>query len=122
MQVDQSIIVTSDGGPLDPQEADYIFFVPAAELPPQVLIGIVMRTDKEKKQVLIDDLAPKGAAEKVGIQKDDIVLRLDDEPISTIEEVKIIMLSKNKGDKIKLEIQRPRTFFSDAMLTFEIEL
>ncbi len=122
LQLDQSIIISADGGALHPPEADYILFPPPARLPPKVLMGIMMQEDEEKKLVIIAGLAPKGSAEKAGIKKDDIFISLDDEQISTIADVKIIMLFKQKGDTLKIGIQRPRALFSDEMLTFEIEL
>lgn len=122
MEVDQSVIISSDGGGLYPPEADYLLFPPPAQLPEQVLMGVMMRQDKENKVVMIDGLAANGGAEKAGIRKDDIFLSLDDEPISTIEQVKIIMLFKKKGDKVKIGIKRPHSFFPDENLSFEFGL
>jgi uncharacterized iron-regulated protein len=122
MEVDQSIIVNADGGAIYPPEIDYLVFSPPAELPPRVLIGIVMKEDKEKGQVIIDDLASQGLAEKAGIKKGDILLSLDDEPIATIDDVKIVMVFKKRGDKMKIVAKRPHAFFPDEKFSFEVQL
>jgi aminopeptidase N len=122
IDVSQSIVVSSDGGALYPPELDFVVFPPPDRLPPPVLIGIVMRQEKETGRVIIDALSPHGGAKKSGISKDDVLIAIDDEPISTIEQVKILMVFKQKNDKIKVNIKRPHSFFPDEDLQFEITL
>lgn len=122
LRVSQTIITNAEEGAVYPEEQDFVIFHPPVKLPPKVLIGITMTEDKKNKSVVIDGLSPHGGAKKSGVKKDDIILALDGEPISSIEDVKIIMLFKEKGNKLTLDIRRPHTFFPDEEIRFEIEL
>ena len=81
----------------------------------------VMLKEKEGK-VVVEKLSPHGMAGKSGIKPRDIILALDDRPIPSIEELKIILFYKKKGDKVKVRVKRIRRFWPDSELEVEVPL
>lgn len=122
LDVAQAIILNSDGGELSPPEVDYVVFSPEVTLPQKALMGIVMNVDKESKQVMVEKVAPNTPAEKGGVHKDDVLLALDDEPVQSVFDVKIVMLDKKVGDSVTLKIQRKRVFLGPETLTIDVKL
>jgi aminopeptidase N len=50
---------------------------------------------------------PHGSvSEKAGIKPGDIILKIDNIPIQTIDDIKIDLLERKKGDKVKLTVLR----------------
>ena len=57
-----------------------------------------------------------------GIKKGDIILALDGKPTATIEELKIILFFKKKGEKVIAKLRRVRRFWPDSKLEIEVPL
>ncbi len=57
------------------------------------------------KGVLIRDVISGGAAEKAGIEKSDIITKLNDEELESMEELQEILQYHKKGEKVTLTIQ-----------------
>ena len=117
---EQAIVTSSDGGPLSPAQADYILFPFPDKLPPRALLGVVLKEADD--QLLIREVSPKMGAEKAGLEAEDIILAIDGQPVTTVEELKVIMLPKKKGETIQLKIKRLHSFFPDEELDFEVLL
>ncbi|MCA1765270.1 MAG: PDZ domain-containing protein [Desulfobulbaceae bacterium] len=73
-------------------------------------------------RVLVDKISPHGMAGKSGIKPGDIILSLDSKPVDTIEELKIIMFYKEKGEKVVVGLKRERRFLPDTELEVEVPL
>ncbi len=58
------------------------------------------------RQAVIDRVDPSTPAGKAGIQKGDIVTRIDDTPITTSLDVERAMLDRQSGDKIDVVVKR----------------
>lgn len=86
---------------LEPGLADYLLMGPAAELPPAGKIGILM-TDSEQG-VSVAGLAPGGAAEKASIPKGAIIHAIDGRRTEATHQVRVALLGKQPGDRIRLE-------------------
>lgn len=68
---------------------------------------------KDLSGVIVTYLQKEGAAEKIGLKKGDIVLKLNDIPVNTRSEFEELLAYHNPGDKIKI------TFKSDSKLSDE---
>lgn len=121
-EVDQAVVMSSDGTVIAPYEADFLVFMPPAALPPQALMGIVLTLDKELGSVVIEEVRPQSPALKAGIQKGDILITLEGQPVATPDDVRIILVDKKVGDPITATIKRQRPLFSDYELTLEVIL
>jgi len=100
----QAVILNSEGGELDQTEADYLVFSRPATLPPAAVLGVMLADTAEGPQ--IKGLPEQSKAGAAGIRTDDIILALDGEPVATIEDLKIILLSKETGKPVTVKIKR----------------
>lgn len=121
LQVNQAVVLNADNMDISAEQADYIFFSPPVSLPPAVLLG-VMLNDNHGDGVLVTGLDPNGSAKKGGIREKDVILGLDDEPTNSIEDVKIVMLYKKRGDSIKVRLKRHRVLLGDNELEITLQL
>jgi S1-C subfamily serine protease len=62
--------------------------------------------------------APKAGGLKVG----DILLSIEDTPIHNIEDVKIDLLYREKGEKVNVRIRRKRWLLGDKEIIIEVTL
>jgi len=122
LPVEQVVLMSSDGSPILPSEADYTVFMPANPLPPQALLGIVMKQAGADGPITIDEAVPQGPAAKAGLAKGDIVLTVEGRAMETPDDIKIALLDKKVGEVVKVGIKRPRGLFADLALTVDVTL
>jgi len=67
-------------------------------------------------------VSPESAAEKAGLRGDDVIISLDDLKPEVVEDVKIHLLYKKKGDTVVLKVKRKRFLFGDKEMEFKITL
>ena len=121
LEVSQAVLLDVEPKEITGDSADFVLFSAPAELPPPAMMGVTLK--EEGNLVMIDDISPHGPALKMGLQKGDIFLSLDGQPIKNIEDLKIIMFfKKHGGDKVKVKIMRLRRIFPDQELEMEIPL
>jgi len=118
----QAVLISANGAELYPSELDYLVFVPKAELPRPVLMGIFMSEEKDSGRIRIDKIAPKSAAENGGVKQKDIMLALDGQEVKSIEAVKIFMMGKKVGEKLVMTVQRARPILADEIIELELQL
>jgi S1-C subfamily serine protease len=117
--IEQAVVLNSQPREIDPATADFVLFSPPAQLPPAPMIGVMLEDTQEGLKVA--GLAEEGKAKEAGIRKDDIILSLDNEPVRKLEDLKIAMFFKNKGDTIHLHLKR-KGFWGDRIIRVEITL
>jgi len=100
----QAVILNSENEALDQTEADYLTFSKPVELPPAAVLGVMLANTAEGP--LVEGLSEKSKGGAAGIQKKDVILALDDEPIVTIDDLKIILLGKEIGKQVTVRIKR----------------
>ena len=99
--------------------ADYVLFprtIPG-ETSPRLM---VLLTEKNGK-VEIAGFPPESNSEKAGMRVGDTILSIDDTPIHGIDDVKIDLLSRKKGEKVKVKILR-KGLFGSQKVEFEVVL
>ncbi len=67
--------------------------------------------------LFITHVAPGSPAALVGVEEGDILLTIDGNPISTMDQLKTFLYNKNPGDKVTIQIYR-----SGQQATAEVEL
>jgi len=77
---------------------------------------------EEEGRVKIEDFGPGSISRKAGIKKDDIILSVDDTKVEGIDDLKIFLLYKKRGDEITVRVLRKRFLFGTAELEFKIKL
>lgn len=56
--------------------------------------------------IRVTEVIKDGASEKAGIREDDIILRIDDNVVSSYRELSAWMNTKQSGDKVTLQVER----------------
>jgi S1-C subfamily serine protease len=69
-------------------------------------LGIEVDPDWEKYAVVVTDFSDNSAAENAGLEKGDIILKMDNYEFATIEELKYYLSKYQPGDKVNLSIDR----------------
>ncbi len=116
MTVRQSVIAADNGvdrGLEEGKRLDYLMFMPPMQLPPAGKIGVMLNeikaTDDAPARVEIIQVSPHGKAGKAGIKAKDIIVAIDDFPVTTVGELKAGLLDKDPGDTVTITIKRGDT-------------
>ena len=104
---------------LEKDIADYVLFPKGI---PGVTSPKLMVLLKEKKGKLeIEGFPPESNSEKAGVKAGDVLISIDGAPVRTIDDLKIDLLFKKKGEKAKVRILR-KGLFGSQKIDFEVVL
>lgn len=124
MKVRQSVLIADNGmdrGLAEGKKLDYLMFADSLKLSPAGKIGVVLNEIKHNEtvpaQVKIIQTSPHGKAGQAGLKPEDIILAVDDFPVTTVGDLKAGLLDKDPGDTVILKIQR-----QDKTMDVEVEL
>jgi aminopeptidase N len=84
--------------------ADFLLFPEVLEAPESPKLGILV--DKDSEEVKINDFSEESIAKISGLKKGDTILSFDNNPIGSIEDLKINLLYKEKGDTAIIKVLR----------------
>lgn len=115
---DYAVILNT--GDIEKNVADFVLFPAPVSMQESPKLGVVL--NEEDKKVSISRFAPDSIAEKAGMKENDIVLSLDDTVVESIDDMKIFLFFKTKGDEITVKLLRRRLFFGPAEKEFKIIL
>jgi hypothetical protein len=116
-----SAIVLNDwGGELGPEIADFVLFPQRRDLPAAGRIGALL--DEDQAGLEIVSCTSASPCEKAGFKAGDRIVSIDGEPVTSMTDLKLLMWDKSPGDKITLEIVRPRWLSGPRQLTREVAL
>jgi uncharacterized iron-regulated protein len=103
------VTLIPDIGTLDDTISDYIYVMDHAEKPLTLKLGV---TIKEKDGLLkVEKVVPGSVAKNTGVKKGDILLSLDNWKTEDIEDVKIFMSAKKRGEPIRITVKRKKFLF-----------
>ncbi|MCW8943431.1 MAG: ChaN family lipoprotein [Sedimenticola sp.] len=120
LPISSAIVLPGDNLNVEPAIADYIIFPPDIMLPKAGLMGIFMAQSSDG--VRVSELSKAGAAEKSGIQPDDILLAIDGQKVANTTDVRIGLLNKHPGDQITLDILRKGVLFGSKRISLQLVL
>ncbi len=115
---DYTVILSS--GDIERDVADFILFPEPLPLPESPLLGVLLKEGDNK--VIISSFAPDSVAEKAGLKEDDIILSIDDTAVKDIDDMRIFLFFKKKGDEILLKVLRKRFLFGPEEKEFKVTL
>jgi uncharacterized iron-regulated protein len=115
---DYAVILNSDD--VEQGIADYILYPEPAPLPESPRLMVMLKEEGGRSS--LSGFSPDSIAEKAGLRKDDIILSLDGEKIESVEDVKIHLLYKKKGDMITVKVLRKRFLLGDKEMEFKVVL
>jgi uncharacterized iron-regulated protein len=94
---------------------DYLVFTAYESLPDdKVKLGV--RMEEQEGKVVVKEVVAGSAADQAGVQAGDVILTIDQEPISENFDLIYAVGQKAKGDKGLIEVER-----AGARLTLEVE-
>ncbi|MBC7368488.1 MAG: Do family serine endopeptidase [Undibacterium sp.] len=64
---------------------------------------------KDAKGVAITDVTPDGPAEKAGLQRTDVILAINDKPVTTLEGLRLVIAQMLPNSKVKIKLMRDST-------------
>jgi aminopeptidase N len=112
-------IILNDGE-IERDIADFIVF-------PQPLNGMtaprLLATFKEDKgRLLINDFVQESPAKAAGLRANDVILSLDGVPVTSLQDIKVALFYKDKGDTMKIKVIRKRFLLGEQEMEFEVKL
>jgi uncharacterized iron-regulated protein len=120
LEVKQAVLLNVEQLAVTEETADYLIFSAPASLPAAPMMGVVLREADGK--VMVDKLTPHGMAGKSGVKAGDMILTLDGRPIPSIEELKIILFFKKKGETVTVGLKRKHKLWPASELEVVVVL
>lgn len=111
-------IITSAGGGLDPDVADYVVFAEPMPAPESPLIGVLL--DKEGDALVIKEVSGGSPAERAGLKKGDLFISADSIPVEGIEDLKVALFDKKPGETLTVRVKRKKFLARDEELELTV--
>jgi uncharacterized iron-regulated protein len=99
-----TIIIPADAVPTEPAVADLLLITGGEVLEPAGVMGVLL--EERDQGVAVQEVIAGSAAEAAGIQKDDLILTIEGSAVDSTADVKIEMLGRKPGDRVRVSIQR----------------
>lgn len=122
LAVNSAIVLNGWEGTIQPGLADILLLPEEQALPKAGKIGAMLDEDESKGKVSIASCEPDSACAKAGLKKGDQILSINDQKITNLASLRVMMWDKKPGDEISLMIQRPHWFSSPEELSLRLTL
>ncbi len=120
VQGERAIILPSGDFTLELDIADFLVQGAGEKLPEPGVLGIFL--EDGDGGVEVKDLVPEGAAIKAGVEKDDLILRVNDRQVKDVVDLKLLLMDESPGDKVKLGVLRRSLIQKDEELDLSFQL
>ena len=91
-----------------------------SRMPRRKTLTLNSLSEEEKREVVIQGFSHGSVSEKAGMQKGDAILALDEVRVHNVEDVRIELLFKKKGDRVKVKISRKEPGGGDREIELEV--
>jgi uncharacterized iron-regulated protein len=105
---------------VDKDAGDYLILTEELEGVTAPKLMAVLQATENRVSVL--DLPEDSISKKAGVRAGDIILALDGEPVQSVEDVKLLLFYKQKGEAVTAKVLRKRFFLADKIMQFEVKL
>jgi aminopeptidase N len=100
--------------------ADFVLFPEAISGPASPKLMAIL--EEEGGRVRIAGFPENSFSQQAGMKTGDIILSVDRKPVHTVDDVRIDLLSRNKGDKLGVRVRRQGVFGFTREIDFELVL
>jgi S1-C subfamily serine protease len=100
--------------------AAYVVYPGVVEMEGSPKLMVSLR--EEDGKVTVEGFSEGSVSQKAGLQAGDTILALDQTPIQSVDDVRIDLLSRKKGEKVRVKILRKSLITGDKELEFEVAL
>jgi len=90
------------------ETTDFLFFLETNEFAPQGKIGIVL-VEKEHDgatEMEIIEVNPLSDAAKSGVKSGDVLVRIEDQEVTNMDDIKVALMNKLAGERISIVVKR----------------
>ena len=122
LAVNSAIVLNDWEGSIQPGLADILLLPEEQALPKAGKIGAMLDEDETKAKVSIASCVPDSACAKAGLKKGDQILSINEQKITNLANLRVMMWDKKPGDEISLMIQRLHWFSSPEELSLRLTL
>ncbi len=131
LPVSQRVVAAENGmetGLEQGRQLDYLVFAPSVSLPPAPKIGVVLNEEKvrfngsETARMRIVRISPHGKAGEAGLKEQDVILSIGETEIHSIDDIKIELMERQSGDRIRMKILRQHSLLPDEVLEVTVQL
>ena len=88
------------------QNADYLLLTRPIPLSPAGRLGVMLDTTGGEPGLRIQNVLPESGARQAGIKAGDRLMRIADQPIHSLPNVRLALLDKSPGDTVSVTIER----------------
>ncbi len=100
--------------------ANYIVLPEEIEGTPAPLLMVALKV--ENNRVFVADMPDDSISKKAGIKVGDAILSLDGTTVKSVEDLRLELFFKKKGDVVKVKVLRKRFLLGDKEMEFDIKL
>jgi aminopeptidase N len=112
--------VILNGADVDQDIADFVLFPPPVSLPESPKLGVLLK--EEDNKVIVNQFTSDSVAKQAGLKENDIILSLEDTLVESVDDMRIFLLSKKKGDEITVKVLRERFLLGPGEREFKVIL
>jgi uncharacterized iron-regulated protein len=105
----------------DPAQADFTVQTEEIILPPGGRIGVMLDTLTDSGLSVLDIVAD-GGAQQAGILVKDRIIRINDQAIRSMQDVRLAMLDRKPGDTVQVTVERDGSDATRQELAFDVLL
>jgi uncharacterized iron-regulated protein len=105
---------------MGPDAADFVVLSEPRELPPNGLLGAFL--EPTERGVKITALSDNSAIGEAGVAKDDVLIAIDERPVSSYSSVKLALLERAPGDKVQVRYRHRNWLGKESEHTVEVTL
>ena len=107
-----------NGVEIEKDVANFLLYPEVVPIEGSPKLGVFLR--EEKGQVVIQGFSSEGGAEKAGMREGDVILSLDQRSIHTVDEARLELLYKKRGEPVKVRISRKEPQGGEKEMEFEV--
>jgi len=113
-----TVILNYGGEGFDRGIADFVLFPKRIEPPEGARLMVFLKDTG--KGVVIEKVMEGGVAGKAGLKEGDIITAVGAKVVSDISDIKIELLDRKPGDKVKIKVKRKRFLFGIKKMVFDV--
>ena len=102
---EQTVVLSGREKVLDPDEADFFMFPPQLPEPFSAKLGVLL---SDKEQLKVKKVVDGSPAAEAGIEPGDVITALDGVEVKTLEDLRLELLFKEEGQKVRITVLRSR--------------
>lgn len=118
--IDGAILLPGWDEPLKAGLADYLLLPAARELPKPGRLGLEVVA--KAGHVIVHSFAAEGSARSAGVKAGDRLLAIDNQPVQSINDVRVALWDRSPGDVMHLRVQRTVQPGEDRTVSLDITL